>query len=100
MFREVGGVVAAGINVEFMRDLARGENFVEGGGAGFETEIVLIATIKIYFQACEISGACHGNGAVLIPENGIGGIAENASQDARAGRVGFRATQKIREPFD
>ena len=31
---EVGGVVAAGVEVEFVGDVARGEDFVEGGGAG------------------------------------------------------------------
>ena len=46
---EVGGVVAAGVDVEFMGNVAGGEDFVERGGAGFEAIVVLGAAIEINF---------------------------------------------------
>jgi len=54
---EVGVVVAAGIEVEFVGDVAGDEDFVEGSGAGFEAVVVLIAAIEIDFQADEVCGA-------------------------------------------
>ncbi len=44
---EVGGVVAAGIDVEFVGDLARREDLVESGGARVEAIVVLVAAIEI-----------------------------------------------------
>ena len=82
MLGEVGGVVAARVDVKFVRDAAGGEDFVEGGGAGFETEIVLVAAIEIDLQAREICFARQGDGAVLFPESWIGRVAEDASQHA------------------
>jgi hypothetical protein len=46
---EVGGVVAPGVDVEFVGDVAGGEDFVERGGAGFEAIVVLGAAIEINF---------------------------------------------------
>ena len=40
MGSEVGEVVAAGVEVELVGDVASGEDFVEGGGTGFESVIV------------------------------------------------------------
>ena len=83
---EVGVVVATGIEMEFVRDVARGEDFVEGGGAGFEAVVVLVAAIEINFQAGEIGGAGNGERTVLLPESGIEGIAEDPTEDAGSGR--------------
>jgi hypothetical protein len=83
---EVGVVVAAGIEMEFVRDVARGKDFVEGGGAGFEAVVVLVAAIEINFQAGEIGGAGTSERTVLLPESGIEGIAEDTSKDAGSGR--------------
>jgi len=99
MLGEVGGIVAAGIEMEFVRDAARGENFVQGGGAGVEAVVVVVAAIEIDFQAGEIGGAGEDEGAVLVPENGIGGIAENAAEDVGSRRTG-RGAQKIGKFFD
>ena len=57
---EVDVVVAAGIEMELVRDVAGGEDFVEGGGAGFKTVVVFVAAIEINFQAGEIGGARKG----------------------------------------
>ena len=54
---EVKGIVAAGIEMEFVGDFARGEGFVESGGAGFETVIVLVTAIEINSQTGKIRGA-------------------------------------------
>src|SRR5579863_5100175 len=43
MLGEVGGVVAAGVEVEFVWNVARGEDFVEGGGAGVKAVVVVVA---------------------------------------------------------
>ena len=82
MLSEVSGVVAARVNVEFMRDAARGEDLVESGGAGIKAEIVLVSAIEINLQACKICCAGHDNGAVLFPEGRIGRIAEDAPEHA------------------
>ena len=57
---EVGVVVAAGVEMEFVRDVTGGEDFVEGSGAGFKTVVVLITAVEINFQAGKIGGACEG----------------------------------------
>lgn len=50
---EAGGkvlpVMAAGIEMKFMGNFARGENFIENGCAALETVVVLRATVKIDF---------------------------------------------------
>src|SRR3984957_20309102 len=91
---EVSGIMAPRVDVEFMRDVACGEHFVERRGAGIEAKVVFVSTIEIDFQAGEGCGAGHGNGAVLVPEGRIGRIAENASEHARARRIGRRTSEK------
>jgi hypothetical protein len=49
MLGEVGGVVAAGIEMEFVGDAARGEDFVESGGAGVEAVVVVVAAVEVDF---------------------------------------------------
>jgi len=99
MFCEVGGIVAAGIEMEFVRDMARGEDIVEGGGAGVEAVVVVVAAVEIDSEAGEIGGTGEDEGAVLVPENGVGRIAENAAEYSRAGRAG-RGAEKAGKFFD
>jgi hypothetical protein len=87
MLGEVGGIVAAGIEMEFVGDAARGEDFVEGGGAGVEAVVVAVTAVEIDFEAGEIGGAGEDERAVEVPENGIGRITENAAEDTGSGRV-------------
>jgi len=56
MLGEVGGIVAAGIEMEFVGDAARGEDFVEGGGAGVEAVVVVVAAVEINMEAGEVGG--------------------------------------------
>ena len=86
MVGEVGGVVAAGVEVEFVGDVAGGEDFVESSGAGVESVVVVVAAVEIDFEAGEIGGAGEDDGAVLVPENRIGRIAENAAEYAGSRR--------------
>ena len=51
MFGEVSRVVASWVDVKFMRDLARRQNFIERNRSGFKAEIILVSTIKINIQA-------------------------------------------------
>jgi len=95
---EVGPIVAARIKVEFVWDMAGGEDLVEGGGAGIETKIVLIAAIEIDFEAVKIGGAGEGERAVAIPESGIGRRAEGAAENPGARRSG--AGDEVGEFFD
>jgi hypothetical protein len=99
MFGEVGSVVAAGIEMKFVGDVARGEDFIEGGGAGVETVVVVVAAVEIDFEAGEVGCAGEDEGAVLVPENGIGRIAENAAEHAGSGRTG-RGAKKAGKFFD
>lgn len=95
---EVGGIVAAGIEMEFVRDFAGGEDFVKSGGPGFEAVVVLVAAIEVDFQAGEMCGAGEGERAVGVPERGVGRDAENTAEKARA--RGLRGAQKVWEFFD
>ena len=74
MLGEVGPVVAAGIEVKFVRDAAGEEEFVEGFGAAIEAEIVFGAAIEIDE---EVTGAGmianDGEGALARPVSGIKG---------------------------
>ena len=83
---EVGVVMAAGVKVEFVGDMSSSEDFVEGGGASFEAEVVLIAEIEINFQASEICGTGESERAVLLPVGRINRIAEDTAEDASARR--------------
>jgi len=100
MLGEVSGIVAAGIEMEFVGNAARGENFVESGGAGVEAVVVVVAAVEIDFEAGEIGGAGKNQRAVLVPENGIGRIAEDSAENSRAGRAGWRSAKKARQFFD
>jgi len=47
MLREILPVVAAWINVRFVGDVTKDENFVQRRSARFEAKVVLIAAIEI-----------------------------------------------------
>ena len=59
----------------------------------------MIAAIEIDFEAGEIGGAGEDEGAVAVPESGIGGIAEDAAEDAGARRTG-RGAEEAGKFFD
>src|SRR3974390_1835382 len=71
MLSEVLRIVTARIEVILVRDVALTQDFVEGGGAGFETVIVAITAVEVDLQAGEIGGAREGDGTVAIPEGWI-----------------------------
>ena len=79
---EVGGVVAPGVDVEFVRDSASREDLVEGGSAGLKTVIVLIAAIEVNLQARQFGGTRKLKGAVCIPENRVRRNAENSAENS------------------
>jgi hypothetical protein len=81
---EVGPVVAAGIEMEFVGNSAGDEDFVESGGAGVEPVIVFGAAVEIDFQSRESSGAAESERAVALPKGRIGRQAEDAAEDASA----------------
>ena len=87
MFGEVGGIVAARVEMIFVGDAARGKDFVERGGAGVEAVVIVVTTVEINMEASEIRDAGENERAVLVPENGIGRIAENAAEDACSRRA-------------
>src|ERR1700681_3496730 len=96
MLGEVSGVMAPRIDMEFTRDVARGENFVESLRARIKAEVVFISTIEVDFQTRKVCPAGHGNGTVLIPKGRIGRAAENAPEHARSRRVGRGTSKKSR----
>jgi hypothetical protein len=83
---EVGPIVTAGIEMEFVGDFAGGEDFVESGGAGFEAEIVFGTAVEIDFHTREQSSAGERERAVALPERRIGREAENAAEEAGTSR--------------
>ena len=50
MFGEVRGVMSSWVDVKFMRDFARTQNFIESNRSSFEAEVILVSTIKINMQ--------------------------------------------------
>ena len=50
VFGEVRGVMSSWVDVKFMRDFARTQNFIESNRSGFESEVILASTIKINIQ--------------------------------------------------
>jgi hypothetical protein len=83
--------------MKFVRDVARGEDFVEGQGAGIETEIILIAAIEIDFEAGEMSGARERKRAIAFPKGWVGRGAKDGPEDARARRGGRNTGEEIWE---
>lgn len=81
--------------MEFVGNLAGGEDFVEDSGAGIETEIVVRATVEINFHVRKRSGTGESERAVALPENGIGRQAEDGAE--HSGASGRRHTAVSRE---
>ena len=72
MLGEIGGIVPAGIEMKFVRDVARRKGFVERRRAGFEAVVVAIAAVEVDLQAHQIGRVCQRNRTIAIPESGIG----------------------------
>jgi len=96
---EILGIMATGIEMIFVGDVAGGEDFVESGGTGFKSIVIVVATVEVDFQAGETGGARKGDGAIAVPERGVRGGAEDLAQNARARRIRGRA-EKFRKRFD
>ena len=69
-----------------VRNFARRENAVERGCAGFKTEIILIAAIKIDFEIRQGSSSRDAERRIVVPEGSIGRDSECPAQNARTGR--------------
>ncbi len=79
---EVGPIVAARIEVEFVRNFAGGKNFVESNRAGVESEIVFGTAVEIDTQARKRSAAGESEWAVAVPKGRVWRQAEDAAEDA------------------
>lgn len=95
---KVRGVVAAGIEMKFVRDFAGREEPVERNGAGVESVVVLIAAVEINLQGRKIGGARQDQRAVGVPEGGVRRNAENTTEDASA--RGLRCAEEDGKFFD
>ena len=71
VFGEILPIVAPGINVGLMGNVAGGKNFVESLGTGLKAKIVMVATVGINLQSSEIGSARQDQRTVAIPENRI-----------------------------
>lgn len=87
MLGHIDPVVAAGVEMEFVGNAARAERFVQGYGAGVETEVIFRAAIKIDMQSGETRGSRDGQRIILFPESGIERRAENIAENPRPGRL-------------
>ena len=76
-------VVAAGIQMELVRDLGRIQRLVQLARAAIETVKILSAAVKINFRLGEQCGVFAGQHerAVQIPDSSVDGIAEDMRQD-------------------
>ena len=83
VFGEIGPVVAAGINVEFMRDVARGERAVQRIGARVKAVVVLRAAIEVDSEVREADSAREGQRAYAIPERAVRRGAEDVPKMRR-----------------
>ena len=99
MLAKITGVVATGVDVEFVGDVAGSEDLVERRGAGLEAEIVLIATVKIDFQTGQISSTSERNWTIAVPVSLVRGNSENTTEHPRAGRI-WRGAKKRGQLFD
>ena len=95
MLGEVGGVVAARVDVKIGPDMAGGEDFVEGRGAGFKTKIVLVSAIEIDLQSGEICFARKGMGLFCSQKAGSGGSPKTPPSTRERGDCGERAPRKF-----
>ena len=68
--------------MEFVRDFAGGEDFVEGNSAGVESEIVFGTAVEIDTQARKRSAAGESEWAVAVPEGKVWRQAEDAAEEA------------------
>jgi len=50
MLSEVRGVMTARVDMKFVGNLERRQNFIESDGSGFKAEVILVSTIEINLQ--------------------------------------------------
>ena len=91
MLGKVLRVVAAGVQVVLVRDVARGEDAVQGGGADVKAVIIAIAAIEVNLEAGEIGGARQGDGTVAIPKGRIRRSAKDLAENPGARGIRGRA---------
>src|SRR5487761_1321057 len=82
--REIPPIVAAGIEMEFVRDSAGCEHVVEGLRSLFEAVIVLLAAVEINLEAGQMRRARQGNRIISPPKGGIGWRAESGEEAQQA----------------
>ena len=95
VLREVDGVMASRVDMELVRDAALGEHLVECPRAGIKAKVVFVSTIEIDLHARKICRASHGDRAVLLPEGGIGRIAEDTPSSRERGESGVAPARKV-----
>src|SRR5690348_5474099 len=95
---KVSEVVTAGIDVKFVSDLARRENFIERGGPSFKAVIILVAAIEINVQAEKNRGTRQREWTVDVPKRNVRRNAENRSENARS--CGLRRIHESWKLFD
>src|ERR1700731_3702134 len=93
---KVGVIVAAGIEMKFMHNVACSKNVVESGCSSVEAIVVLVAAIEIDFQASKVRSACNCNRALLIPECRVRRTAKRSSQHSRPRRL-LHSAEKVRQ---
>jgi hypothetical protein len=74
--------MAARIEMEFVRNLAGGKDFVESNSAGVESEIVFGTAVEIDTQARKRSAAGESEWAVAVPKGRVWRQAEDAAEEA------------------
>lgn len=85
---EVGPVVAAGIEMKFVRDAAGKEEIVEGFGAAVEAEIVFGAAIEVDEEVARAGMAADdGEGALAGPVGRIERRTEGGAEETGDGHV-------------
>ena len=84
---EIGFVVAARIQMKFVRDAARGQQLVERLRAHVESVVVLGAAVEINVHASGARAiADDSEWAIALPEGGIERVAERSAQARRRAR--------------
>ena len=88
MLTEIFGIVMSGVEVILVWNSPFAEDFVERRSACVEPIIVLVSTIKVYFQTFQFRGSRESERAIAFPERRVRRTAEHPAQDAGARRIG------------
>ena len=89
--QEIGQAVVAGIRVILVPYAFRLELPMQGGGAVFKTEVILLAAVKVDRQTPQTRLALPGQGenTILLPMPGVNRFAEGGSYHSAQGRAGM-----------